>query len=1284
MKKLLLFLIATVTMGYSQTPASGPAVPPERNSFDVISQYGSAYTNLTGIFFQSFDSSTIVDETLADGSIVKKYTNHSFSGISANGNLPLDVSQMTHLHFDIWSPDFTSMRIKLEAYDGSGLEIDVPGGTSQNNWNSFDIPLSSFAGVNLQDLRWILPVTLNQGATLFLTNLYFYRPSTTMPEFSLIPPPRNAADVLSQFGSAYSNQTDVFFQNFDVATIEDETLLDGSVVKKYTGHNFSGISTNGNIALDASQMTYLHLDVWSPDFTSMRIKLEAFDGSGLEIDVPNGTAQGTWNSYDIPLSSFAGVNLQDLRWIIPVTLNQEATLFLTNVYFYRPSSTTPLASLIPPTRNAEDVLSQFGNAYTNLTGIFFQSFDTSTIVDETLEDGSVVKKYTNHNFSGISANGNLPLDASQMTHLHIDVWSPDFASMRIKLEAYDGSNIEIDVPGGTLQGTWNSYNIPLTSFAGVNLEDLHWIIPVTLNQDATLFLTNVYFFRPSTTMPEEALVPPARNPADVLSQYGSTYTNLADIIFANFDGSTIVDQTLNDGTVVKKYTNHSFSGISANGNIPLDASQMTHLHFDVWSSDFTSMRIKLEAFDGSNIEIDVPGGTTQGVWNSYEIPLSSFSGVNLQDLHWIIPVTFNQGATLFLNNIYFSKPASPPTASVISGSQTIFAGDSAFISVEITGGNSPFTVEYFDGISNTILTDYVSNSPILVSPNTSTNYTLVAVTDAIGQTGTGNSGTAVIEVTSTITYFLNPSGNGVWSNGIGPTIALDAIIETNLISSGNLFANNLTIAPSGSLFLSNSDNLTLSGALVNNAEASDFVVSNNANLIQTSSVANTGEITVMRTSAPIIRLDVTLWSSPVSGQNLKDFSPATLNNRFYEYDSSASTYAAVDPLTTDMVAGKGYAIRAPNNSHPTIPSAFAGIFVGAPNNGDYVMNVDDLGSRFYLVGNPYPSSLNLNDFYNNGNNHIGSTFHLYEHTVGIGVTGNNFATYNAVAGVFASADRPSNSIPIQDFQGDVKAGQGFFVEANAGSGNINFNNSMRSNAVNDVFFKVATQSIASNNSEHFKLRLTQPSAIVSEIALGFYEGATDDSDAYDSRTFSSEPLFYSLNNSEKFAIQSKSWPIENSSVFPLGFKALETGEYIISLASFSSAFESNQIIFIFDLLTNTYHNLSESPFTFTAAIGDDDNRLVVVFSSILSTENPLNTQSQTWVFPNENNLIVKVSEPHLIDSVVVYDLQGRTIFESKRTNHNELIIKELNSSNSILLVQVTLNTGEIEIVKIIF
>ena len=233
-----------------------------------------------------------------------------------------------------------------------------------------------------------------------------------------------------------------------------------------------------------------------------------------------------------------------------------------------------------------------------------------------------------------------------------------------------------------------------------------------------------------------------------------------------------------------------------------------------------------------------------------------------------------------------------------------------------------------------------------------------------------------------------------WSNTVGPDATINAIIQGPYVTATNgaFTAKNLTIATGGSLTISSGTTINVINALNNQLSSAAVLIENNGNLIQSSNVTNTGSITVHRESNELMRLDYTLWSSPVDGQNLLDFSSLTLLNRFYIYNPTTNLYNSVVPSVTDFSEGIGYLIRMPNN-HPILPTVWQGTFEGVPHNGNVLLTVAN--NTFNAVGNPYPSTIDADAFIDvNG---ITSPLYFWRKTNNLATT--SYATYTKAGGV---------------------------------------------------------------------------------------------------------------------------------------------------------------------------------------------------------------------------------------------------------------------------------------------
>ncbi|WP_299667758.1 carbohydrate binding domain-containing protein [uncultured Polaribacter sp.] len=166
------------------------------------------------------------------------------------------------------------------------------------------------------------------------------------------PPSRNADDVISLFSNVYTDvNVDTWNTSWSQASFED-VIINNNATKKYTSLNFNGIETIAS-PVDASSMTHIHLDIWTPNMTEFKLKLVDFlgDGSGganTEAELSFVPTLGEWVSLDIELTNFtdAGMTaLSDLnQYIISGNPSGSGIIFVDNVYFYRPSSASTFNS----------------------------------------------------------------------------------------------------------------------------------------------------------------------------------------------------------------------------------------------------------------------------------------------------------------------------------------------------------------------------------------------------------------------------------------------------------------------------------------------------------------------------------------------------------------------------------------------------------------------------------------------------------------------------------------------------------------------------------------------------------------------------------------------------------------------------------------------------------------------------------------------------------------------------------------------------------------------------
>jgi hypothetical protein len=543
-------------------------------------------------------------------------------------------------------------------------------------------------------------------------------------------------------------------------------------------------------------------------------------------------------------------------------------------------------------------------------------------------------------------------------------------------------------------------------------------------------------------------------------------------------------------------------------------------------------------------------------------------------------------------------------------------------------------------------------------------------------------GTTGTQTVTTGSYFkLLFSGiGGVYTMGSNIDVANTLIVTTG----------NLTVI----------DGFTLSvGDAVTVTSPGTFTLENNASLLQTTYTgSNSGNINVKRNTTPILYYDITYWSSPTTGaQTLLNFSPLTEGNKFYSYNSFNDTFTILDPTISVFEKGKGYAIRAPENTSFTTPSVSNHQFVGVPNNGNITVAVtvppNDVGLS--LVGNPYPSAINATDFINenlydpisNPTNTLEGTLYFWSHNNRL--VGNDFNTtdyyyYNILGGASGNAGTGNNNPPTEF----ITSGQGFFVQ-NEIAGSLKFNNTMRQTSNNNNFYKIKNNTKIKELEKHrIWLNLTNSSSNVSQALVGYIENATDGYDrGYDSYVFDDTApfLLYSLIGTDKLAIQSKGLPFLDSDTVPLGYSINTNGAAKIAIDHVDGLFLDGQNIYIEDKLLNVIHDIKASSYDFSSAVGTFNNRFVLLYTDKTLGVTDLETTLGSQVLVSNKNKQLSISSfAGPIDKTIIYDAAGRRVYQKTNVDSQELKISNLVSNQQLLFVKVVLQDGRSITKKVIY
>ena len=403
--------------------------------------------------------------------------------------------------------------------------------------------------------------------------------------------------------------------------------------------------------------------------------------------------------------------------------------------------------------------------------------------------------------------------------------------------------------------------------------------------------------------------------------------------------------------------------------------------------------------------------------------------------------------------------------------------------------------------------------------------------------------------------------------------------------------------------------------------------------------------------------------------------------------------------TGTLQVGEGFTMKGPGTGSILTDQNY--VLQGKPNNGDITLTIN--AGNDYLVGNPYPSAIDANQFIlDNGNTIAGpgsttGTLYFWEHWGGgshvLAEYQGGYATYSLAGGVPAASlgtndpDVATGGTPTKIPGRYIPVAQGFFVTAETG-GTIKFNNGQRiyqAEGSSSSLFVKQTKTKASKPSNNqtddtrLKLRIgfNSVNSLHRQLLLTVDPKTTKGFDwGYDAPfNDNQKDDMYWIINEDKYVIQGID-AINTETIIPLGIKTKNEGLNSISIDNLENE-SGNLTIYLHDKELNLYHDLKSSDYEVYLTPGEYLNRFEITF------ENPQTLDTTDFednllniFYANEKSSIVLInSSLKQIDSAELFNILGQSVLRYNTIeleSYQELKTNKLNAGTYIL----KLNTSD--------
>lgn len=436
--------------------------------------------------------------------------------------------------------------------------------------------------------------------------------------------------------------------------------------------------------------------------------------------------------------------------------------------------------------------------------------------------------------------------------------------------------------------------------------------------------------------------------------------------------------------------------------------------------------------------------------------------------------------------------------------------------------------------------------------------------------------------------------------------------------------------------------------------------------------------------------------------------PLTISNRWI-YKLSGREYSDWEYIGVnfDLKPGEGFTMKGVDgvNTHIRLygvennPGGEQRYdFRGTPNTG--TISLDIVKDKVLLVGNPYPSALDLNLFLQENINTTGIAYfwdskpvashYLQDYEGGYGAYSPALGRNGYVPPVFHKFDNAGEISGNTGVTGNYYArayspiGQGFLLEG-LQTGKVFFKNRYREfQKENPEFseFKTSFQDQDPKEIAVIRINAEFKNKYTRQLLLAFHPTSTAKVDrAMDAKNLSGlETDIGFLHENEKYIIDVRPGPAN----IPLEINTPVSTEVTFSLAE---NINFNENVFLWDSEINVYYNLKNQQVTVPVTQGNFSGTYWITFTSgEVQTENKPVFYNQYKIFQNNPYHRAEINVPvtSTPKTIGVYDTGGRKLREIKgNTNEFYYEIPTGNFTRGIYIVKIISHDGTIVSKKVI-